>query len=642
MAERERRVVRDQLQRHDRQRRREQRQRVGDREQFVDRLRDLFPVAPVHQPEHPGAARLHFLDVAQRLLVQILLRHERDDRRAFFDQRQRAVLQLARRVRLRVDVRDLLQLQRAFLRDRPVDAPADEEQVAVPRQRLRDLLEHPGMPENVLHLRGKLLHGGDDRRDERPVLRAQRLRKIQTEQIERDELRRVRLRRRDGDLRTRPGDDHVIRLAGDGAADDVRDGQHARARALRFAQRRQRVGRLAGLADDDDQRIRRDDRIAVSVFGGDVRLHRNAREALDDVLADEAGVQRRAAGDDVNPADRANLVRRQLDLRQHDLPAVRRNARSHRIAVRLRLLVDLLQHEVLEAGLLRRHQVPVDVEDALGDGPSVGRHHQGPGPRQHGHLAVLENVHVARMLENRRDVRRDEELALADADDERARVAHRHELIRLVLRQHAERERAAHPLHRPLHRRHNVAFILVRDQVGHDLRIRLRHERVPGDGQFLAQLEIIFDDAVVDDREFARVVRMRVRVDIRRLAVRRPARVADADRAGERRFLQLLLQHGEPALRLADLEPLAGVDGDARRVVSPILELLQALDQDLLRVPVTDISYNSAHSFVPPLFGKSPNSPEVPERMCMRVHMRLSAHAACRTGNGAFRVIHSA
>ena len=46
---------------------------------------------------------------------------DRDDRQVLVDQRDRAVLHLARRIALGVDVRDLLQLQRAFERDR-VDA----------------------------------------------------------------------------------------------------------------------------------------------------------------------------------------------------------------------------------------------------------------------------------------------------------------------------------------------------------------------------------------------------------------------------------------------------------------------------------------------------------------------------------------
>ena len=61
----------------------------------------------------------------------------------------------------------------------------------------------------------------------------------------------------------------------------------ARAVPLGFAQRRQRVGRLARLRDDDGQRVGRDDRVAVAVLGAVVDLDRKPRELLDQELADQ-------------------------------------------------------------------------------------------------------------------------------------------------------------------------------------------------------------------------------------------------------------------------------------------------------------------------------------------------------------------
>ena len=69
----------------------------------------------------------------------------------------------------------------------------------------------------------------------------------------------------------------------------------------------------------------------------------------------------------------------------------------------------------------------------------------------------------------------------------------------------------------------------VLDDEGRDLGIGLGRKRIALGGKFLAQRPEILDDAVVDDREPRRGVRMGV--GFGRLAVRRPARVADADRA---------------------------------------------------------------------------------------------------------------
>jgi hypothetical protein len=58
--------------------------------------------------------------------------------------------------------------------------------------------------------------------------------------------------------------------------------------------------------------------------------------------------------------------------------------------------------------------------------------------------------------------------------------------------------------------------------------------------QFLAQLAEILDDAVVHDRDL--VGRMRMRVDLVRPTVRRPAGVPDASGAGERLGCETLFQ----------------------------------------------------------------------------------------------------
>ena len=63
-----------------------------------------------------------------------------------------------------------------------------------------------------------------------------------------------------------------VGLAGDRGADDVDHAQRQRALLLRLAQRRQRVGGLAGLADRDDDRVLFDDRIAIAELAGVRRI----------------------------------------------------------------------------------------------------------------------------------------------------------------------------------------------------------------------------------------------------------------------------------------------------------------------------------------------------------------------------------
>jgi hypothetical protein len=83
--------------------------------------------------EQPAATGAHLRRRRQVLLEQLVVRHHRDRGRVRPDERERPVLELRRRVRLRVQVRHLLELLRALTRDRPATDPADEHHVLVLR-----------------------------------------------------------------------------------------------------------------------------------------------------------------------------------------------------------------------------------------------------------------------------------------------------------------------------------------------------------------------------------------------------------------------------------------------------------------------------------------------------------------------------
>lgn len=78
--------------------------------------------------------RAHFLQIRLKLLEKRVPRRDRDDGHLAIDQRERPVLELARSVGLRMDVRDLLQFERAFHGDRVVDAAAEKEGMPVARE----------------------------------------------------------------------------------------------------------------------------------------------------------------------------------------------------------------------------------------------------------------------------------------------------------------------------------------------------------------------------------------------------------------------------------------------------------------------------------------------------------------------------
>ena len=132
-----------------------------------------------------------------------------------------------------------------------------------------------------------------------------------------------------------------------------------------------------------------------------------------------------------------------------------------------------------------------------------------------------------------------------------------------------------------------------------DLRVGLGDEHVALALQLVLQIEVVLDDAVVNDDDAARAVPMRVGVLLSRPAVRCPARVPDAVGAGERMGVNHRFQVRELAGAAAQVDGAVVHDGHARRVVASVLELPEAVDEnrdDVFRADVTD---NATHNSAP-------------------------------------------
>ena len=101
-------------------------------------------------------------------------------------------------------------------------------------------------------------------------------------------------------------------------------------------------------------------------------------------------------------------------------------------------------------------------------------------------------------------------------------------------KQKGQRKRAAQPRQGALHRfnRRSTAFHFLGDEMRNHLGVGFGRELGAFGFQLAPQLGKILDDAVMYDRKLFRRVRMGVVLG--RPAVRRPAGVTDADRAGER------------------------------------------------------------------------------------------------------------
>ena len=141
-----------------------------------------------------------------------------------------------------------------------------------------------------------------------------------------------------------------------------------------------------------------------------------------------------------------------------------------------------------------------------------------------------------------------------------------------------------------------AAIHVFLDQVGDDFGIGLGDELVALFFEFVLELDVILDDAVMHDDHLAGAIAMRMGVFLGRASVRGPARVPDAVEAVDRRMADRLLEIAQLAGGAAQFElAVRPDDGDARGIVSAILEAAQAVQNQRYNFLRADVSDDATH-----------------------------------------------
>ena len=221
----------------------------------------------------------------------------------------------------------------------------------------------------------------------------------------------------------------------------------------------------------------------------------------------------------------------------------------------------------------------------------------------HDDVAVLDLHHPARLLEEGRNRRGEERLALAEADDKRALLTSADEDLGVVGVHRDEGVVTAQVGEGGAHGEGQVAFVVTLDQVGDDLGIGLGAEDVAISGQLAAQLGVVLDDPVEDDVNVVCAVTVRMGVLLGDPAVRGPSGVGEADLGlglGDRDgALAVRFDRGPQVGQVADRAhavDLAVIEQrDAGGVISAVLELFEAGDQEIATRPAAHISDDAAH-----------------------------------------------
>src|SRR5205085_8597412 len=172
--------------------------------------------------------------------------------------------------------------------------------------------------------------------------------------------------------------------------------------------------------------------IAIAILAGIVHLHRYAREALDHEFSGQSSMPTGSASGDVHFVGFAELFLTDFHLLQEDLAGILRYPSQSGIADCARLLIDFLEHEVLEAALFCLDGIPGHALRLALDRLAVEIGELDSGRRNHREVTIGQEEQIAGVMENGGNVGRHEVLILAKSNNRRRAVASSHDLVRLI------------------------------------------------------------------------------------------------------------------------------------------------------------------------------------------------------------------
>ena len=182
---------------------------------------------------------------------------------------------------------------------------------------------------------------------------------------------------------------------------------------------------------------------------------------------------------------------------------------THSVAHDGGLLVDFLHHEMVEASLFDAVEVHLQFLDIRHGLHILYRLDVQFLTQLDSHnLLIFKVYHLLRTTHDRRGIRGNEILALTNADDHRTSLSGSNQLIRMVFFHDDDSVGSHHMVQGDTHglkQIHMLAELYIFDEVSQYFGVGRRLECEATLFQFLAKAQIVFDDAIVNQGNVARL-----------------------------------------------------------------------------------------------------------------------------------------
>src|SRR5262245_40746423 len=417
---------------------------------------------------------------------------------------------------------------------------------------------------------------------------------MQGHEVQGRQLRRERFCRGDANFRTGPRVENGVGNSSRHGSDDVRY-REALALVSKLSLRGDRVQRLAGLSNKDEEGVREYHRISIPILTRIINFDGNASHRFDHVFSSRRSMPARTASKDTNVLEALPNIIAECNVFQMNPITLERESSKDRVLDRDGLLINFFEHEVFVPAFFSHDRIPGDVLELRL--PTLTRviEQTNAVACDDCDFMIVEEEDRSCVGKHRRNVGRNKAFAIDGANDQRIPFPHSNDLLRII-RTHARESEQPFQLRQGF--KHGVLEIslgVLFDEMGNDFGISLGCELVALFDELSVQRKIVLDDAIVGHHDTSLAIPMRVRILLGRTSVRRPTRVSQTELAIDWLLGKELFEIFQLAGRASDLKLSIFNNCDARRIVPPIFERPKTAHDDGHRVLRTNVSENAAH-----------------------------------------------